>query len=51
MLIVWMFESCVVVFICLKEAIARTQLAAYTKRVSRPLIQHTFFGFDSSSAG
>ena len=51
MLIVLIFESCVVDFLCLKDVIARTQLAAHTKRVSSPLIQRTFFGFDSSSAG
>ena len=51
MLIVLIFESCVVEFLCLRDAISRTQLAIHTDGASDPLFQHTFFGFDSSSAG
>ena len=51
MLIELMFGSCVVDFLYLKDAIARVQLAFHIKRTSSPLIQRTFFGFASSSAG
>ncbi len=51
MLIVLIFENCVVDLLCLKDAIARTQPAMHTKRASSPLIQRTFLGFASSSAG